>query len=217
VAQKKLVEYTQSNSSERKIVEIPLDSPDYPPLLRQIKNPPKTIYAFGNIKLLQKPAIAIVGTRQPSEKGEYFAKRVTEFYAKQGFVIVTGLALGVDTIATKTALDLGAPVIGVLPSPVNDIVPKSNTELAEEIVKNGGLLISELPEGTKPKKYHFVQRNRIISGISFAVAVIESGLEGGTMHTVKFARQQRRIILVANLPASGNLKLRDEGFPVLDF
>ncbi|AAL81437.1 DNA-protecting protein DprA [Pyrococcus furiosus DSM 3638] len=217
MTQKKLIEYTNPSTSRRKITRIPIDSPDYPPLLKQIKDPPKIIYAIGNVRLLNKPAVAIVGTRQPSERGEYYAEKVAEFYAKQGFVIVSGLALGIDSIVIKTALKTGAHVIGVLPSPVNDIVPKSNEKLAEKIIRSGGLLISELPEGTKPKKYHFVRRNRIISGISFAVVVIESELKDGTMHTVKFAKQQRRIILVTNLPASGNAKLKNEGFPILDF
>ncbi|WP_050002246.1 DNA-processing protein DprA [Thermococcus eurythermalis] len=214
MVQKRLVDYS-SNLEPLDIAEIPIDSPKYPIMLRQIKDPPKTLYALGNIELLNLPAIAIVGTRKPSNLGKKYAEWATKFYAQQGFVIVSGLALGIDSIVTRTALDVGANLISVLPSPVDSIVPKKNEELAKEVVKKGGLLISELPLGTKVRKHHFIRRNRIISGISLGVVIVEADLTSGTMHTVKFAQQQRRILLVADVPASGNEKLKNDGFPII--
>lgn len=215
MVQRRLTDY--SDKIDYDIVEIPITSQDYPFMLRQIKDPPKTLYALGNTKLLNLPAIAVVGTRKPSDLGKKYAEWITKFYAQQGFVIVSGLALGIDSIVTKTALDMGANVISVLPSPVDHIVPRNNAKLAEEVIRKGGLLISELPSDTKVMKHHFVRRNRIISGISIGVVIVEAELKSGTMHTAKFAQQQRRVLLVADVPASGNQKLKNQGFPVIHF
>jgi DNA processing protein len=218
MTQKKMTDYTNSENIEDinnlETLEIGINSNDYPLLLKNIEKAPKVLYALGNIKLLNKPAAAIVGTRKPSSKGKLATKKIAEQYGENGFVIVSGLALGVDAIAMESALSVGAPVIGVLPSPLDNIIPKRNRDLAERILKNNGVLISELSEGTKVQKYHYINRNRIISGISMITIIAETLEKGGTMHTVKFAKEQVRPIVVADIPTSGNKKLKDEGLPI---
>lgn len=176
------------------IVEIPYNSMDYPQKLRQIKNYPRTLYAKGNTKLLKSERlVAIVGTRNVSDLGVVKTKEVTEHFTSEGYGVVSGLALGVDTIAIRTALIKGAKVVAVLPC-IDIIVPKSNYKLAGEIVDKEGLLLSE--HRGKVKKYYFVQRNRIISGLADFVVVVESGASGGTVHTVKFALEQNKDVYV---------------------
>jgi len=197
---------------EEEICEIRLDSPEYPYLLSKIEKPPEVLYAKGNTDLLHKPAVAIVGARELSEAGAKYAREIAKFYARKGFVIVSGLALGADTIAMKSALESGGRVIAVLPT-LGKIIPKSNEELANEILDNEGLLISEWI-ARSVRKYMYIKRNRIISGISLGIVVVETGIEGGTMHTVDYAKKQKRLIIVADTPADGNRKLIEEGYPV---
>lgn len=194
------------------ILEIKKDDEDYPYLLKQITKSPKILYAIGNTDILNKPAIGIVGTRNPSEMGKFYARKVAEFFSEKGFVIVSGLAKGVDAIATETALNCSANVIAVLPS-IENITPKENKDLAERILKKDGLIISEF-RNQRIKKYQFVERNRVISGISLGIVVVESDIKGGTMHTVRFAKEQKRLIIVADVDAEGNKRLIGEGFPV---
>ncbi|AIG97406.1 putative Rossmann fold protein nucleotide-binding protein involved in DNA uptake [Archaeoglobus fulgidus DSM 8774] len=215
---KKLTDYFESNAVETNnvddtvILEIKKDDESYPYLLKQITRPPKVLYAIGNTDILNKPAIGIAGTRNPSEIGKFYARKVAEFFSEKGFVIVSGLAKGVDAIAIETALNCGANVIAVLPS-IENITPKENKDLAKRILKQDGLIISEF-KNRRIKKYQFIERNRIISGISLGIVVVESDIVGGTMHTVRFAKEQRRPIIVADVDAEGNKRLIEEGFPV---
>ncbi|RLI86766.1 MAG: DNA processing protein DprA [Archaeoglobales archaeon] len=202
----------QKTINDYMILEIPYNSKEYPQKLKQIKNPPKVLYALGNITLLSKPIVAIVGTRKVSDLGAIKTKKIVEHFIKKGYVIASGLALGVDEIAMRTALNYNAKVIAVLPS-IDNIVPKSNKPLADEIVERDGLLISEYKDAIR--KYMFIQRNRIVSAISDIVVVVETDIKGGTMHTVRFAKEQGKKILVANIPAPGNIKLMEEGYEVL--
>ncbi len=214
MVQKKLInDYNPTTSP--KLIEITKESLYYPCLLKCIKKSPDTLYAKGNINILNKPSVAIVGTRKPSKEGKNAAKEIASDYGRKGFVIVSGLAKGVDSIAMKSALDVDAPVIGVLPSTLDNIVPKKNATLAKEIIEYGGLLITERNEGSSVRNYHYINRNRIISGISTATIVIETDSEGGTMRTVEFAEKQVRTIIVADLPAEGNKKLKKKKYPVI--
>lgn len=219
-----LDKYLGDNDSKNNLEELDINfkpeiisfqSVNYPPLLKTIKKPPEKLYALGNINLLDKPSVAIVGTRKPSRDGISAASEVAKIYGKQGLSIVSGLASGVDSIAMESALDANTLVIGVLPSSLDNIVPKRNQPLAEKILKNNGLLITEYPEATKVQKYHFINRNRIICGISMLTVVVETAVKGGTMHTVNFAKEQRRPILVVDLPNEGNQKLINENSPVM--
>ncbi|RLI74095.1 DNA processing protein DprA [Archaeoglobales archaeon] len=202
----------EERSEVKEIRRVTLGSPEYPYLLSKIDERPEVLYAKGNVNLLQEPAVAIVGTRELSEEGETYARKIAEFYARQGFVIVSGLAIGVDTVAMKSALKSGGRVIAVLPT-LGKIVPESNEELACKILDREGLLISESISRSL-KKYMFVYRNRIISGISLGVIVVETDIRGGTMHTVDYAKKQKKLIIVADIPAEGNKKLIEEGYPV---
>lgn len=220
MTQKKMTDYpsnmNESNTSED-IVEIFQDSNNYPFILKSIKKPPNPLYAIGNIELLNKQAVAIVGTRDPSKIGRLVTSQITKYYANNDFVIVSGLALGIDAIAMEVALSRGGPIIGVLPSSLDNIVPKKNKKLAKLIIKNGGLLISERPKGSRVYKSSYVERNRIISGISTAIIIVESSINGGTMHTYKFAKEQIRPVIVADLEAEGNQMLIKEGTPSFQY
>ncbi|GAB6054692.1 hypothetical protein JCM15415_21970 [Methanobacterium movens] len=209
--QKKLIQDTPKNT----IVEISRNSPNFPYLLNNIKDSPDQLYAIGNTQLLNMPSVAIVGTRKPTKDAAKAAENIARLYGKNGFIIVSGLALGVDSIAMKSALKVEAPVIGVLPSSVDNIVPKKNIYIANKILEKNGLLISERNNGSNVQNYHYIKRNRIISGISMAVIVVETATKGGTMHTVNFAKEQIRPILVVDLPAEGNQKLKKESYPII--
>ena len=195
--------------------KIDIDSPDYPYLLKEIKKPPNPLYALGNLKIINKPAVAIVGSRKTTKDGRNAAEKITKYYGKNGFVIVSGLAQGVDSLAMKAALKINAPVIGVLPSSLDNVVPKKNERLADAILDKNGLLLSEYYENKSVRKFQYINRNRIISGLSFLVAVVETSIEGGTMHTVNFAKEQKRPIIVADIPTEGNQKLKEEGIPTI--
>lgn len=213
MTQKKLI--NDVISEDLKINEITIKSHNYPFLLKSTKKPPDYIYTKGCVELLNTPSAAIVGTRRPSKEGIKAAKKIAKFYGANGFTIVSGLAQGVDSIAMEAAVEIGAPVIGVLPSSLDNIVPKKSVPLAKKILDKNGLLISERMEGSSVRKYHYINRNRIISGISMVVIVVETAAEGGTMHTVNFAKEQVRPILVADLPAEGNIKLKEETYPLI--
>lgn len=215
MVQKKMTDYPNKSSPEKPEI-LKLNSKDYPSLLKRIEDAPEILYAKGDTSLLNKSSVAIVGTRKPTKEGRLAANKIAKFYGKKGYVIVSGLAQGVDSLSMKAALKIGAPVIGVLPSPLNNIVPKKNEKLAMEILEKGGLLISEYPEGNSVQKYHFIQRNRIISGISLSTVVVETSIKGGTMHTVNFAKKQKRIIVVADIPTEGNQKLKEESIPTFN-
>lgn len=209
------IDIDEKEYKQNRIYKIRFGSSDYPYLLSKIEKPPRVLYAVGNIDLLHEPAIAIVGTRKPSNDGVKYAKEVAKIFVKRGFVIVSGLALGVDTFAIKSALENNGKVIAVLPT-LGKITPKSNKKLAEEILNNKGLLISEW--NTKSvQRYMFIERNRIISGISLGIIVIETGIKGGTMWTINYAKKQKRLIIVADIQAEGNRRLISEGYPMLKF
>lgn len=202
------------DNAENAKVEINRNSQNYPCLLNNIKNSPENLFVKGNIEILNMPSVAIVGTRRPTNEGRIAAKKIAKYYGENGFVIVSGLAMGIDSLAMETALAVEAPVIGVLPSSLDNIVPKKNVPLAKQVLKQNGLLISENKEDNV-QKYHYINRNRIISGISMMVIVVETAAKGGTMHTVEFAKDQKRPILVADLPAEGNVKLKEESYPLI--
>lgn len=176
------------------INKLKLESPDYPERLRHIPSPPKALYCLGVslIDLLKRPAVAIVGSRQISPYGEIVTADLARGLAEQGFVIVSGLALGTDAVAHRTALRAGAACIAVLPSPVDNVVPMSHRSLAQQILNQGGAIISEYVSGIPPQKQNFIARNRIMSGLADAVIITEAGLGSGALHTASFADQQNR-------------------------
>lgn len=179
-----------------KVVKIDLDSKWYPEKLKNISSPPKQLFCLGNLELLSKKSIAIIGSRNYSDYG----KRVTFDFsfglAKNDVCIVSGLARGIDSFAHKAALEMKGKTIAVLGSGLDVIYPKENTQLYHDIIANDGLIISEYPLGTKPEKQHFPARNRIISGLSDGVLVIEARKNSGTNITVDFALEQGKDVFV---------------------
>ena len=172
-------------NNEKGINCITLLDADFPKKLYNAKD--KCLYLFyvGNIELLNKPSITIIGTRTPDDN--YIDKGiiVSKYFARKGYVIVSGLALGCDRIAHRACIDVNGDTIAVLPSSCDNPQPISNKKLAQEIVANGGLLISEYASGEKIGKYNFPRRDRIQSLLSNVVLVIEASDNSGTMNAVK--------------------------------
>jgi len=164
---------------------------EFPEKLKSISYPPLFLYIKGNLKQ-DKNLIAIIGSRKPTSYGKEVAYQFSKKLAEYGVGIVSGLARGIDSISHKGALDGNGYTIGILGSGIDVIYPAENRELFERIVNNGGAIISEFPLGTKPRKENFPMRNRIISGISEGVVVIEAGKRSGTLITAKWALEQGR-------------------------
>ncbi len=170
-------------------------SKDYPEKLKVIDDPPLVLYAKGDVSLLSKKSISIVGTRSPSEYGKLVCERFTKELSQAGLVTISGLAYGIDTIVAESTLDVGGKTIAVLAGGLDSIYPASNTNLANQIIKNG-LLLSELRPGMKPANYTFIQRNRIVSALSLGTLIVEAGKRSGTMATARFAIEQSRELFV---------------------
>ncbi|MEX0609115.1 MAG: DNA-processing protein DprA [Balneolaceae bacterium] len=179
---------------------ITISDPEYPPLLKQIYDPPLLFWLKGNSEALSKPGVAVVGTRNPSAYGKNMTMKLTTELAEQGLCIFSGLAYGVDAIAHKSALSAKAPTVAVLGSGIDNLYPAKNTGLANEIVKSGGAVISEFPLGAKPDAGNFPVRNRIVSGMSLGVLVVESGIKGGSMITADLALDQNREVFAVPHP-----------------
>jgi DNA processing protein len=185
----------------------------YPPLLRQIPDPPPVLFVRGDLgPVSDARAVAVVGTREPSQFGVTAAQQITTALARDGWVIVSGLAKGIDTVAHQTALAAGGRTVAILGNGLDRIYPRENTKLANEIVANGGALLSELPFGAPPIARNLIQRDRLQSGMSGAVVIAQTGIKGGTLHTARFATEQRRRIFCPE-PHSENGK--SEGLRVL--
>lgn len=164
---------------------------EYPGLLKAISDPPKVLYCIGDVKLLSGRALGVVGSRKCSEYGRTTAMRIGETAARNDVTVVSGMAKGIDRFAHLGALGAGGKTIAVLGCGVNICYPKENRTLYEQIASEG-LLISELPPDTEPMPYAFPRRNRIISGISEAVAVVEAGTGSGALITAETAASQGR-------------------------
>ena len=178
-------------------------SSEYPIQLKSLGDPPALLFCKGNLNLLSNPkSIAVVGTRENTKLGEKIACKTVEHYSNLGFCIVSGLAHGIDSIAHRAALENNAKTIAVLVDIVN-VSPPGNRELAEQILKQNGLLISENPPGTKGVPGLFVKRDRIQAGLSMAVFAIETSINGGTMHAVKTALSIKRDVYVPDAVAAG--------------
>lgn len=166
-----------------------LNEESYPEILRQISDPPPIITVKGNIKLMHKNILSIVGPRHASFNGCNFAKKMAYDLGQHKMVIASGMARGIDSNAHKASLETGT--IAVIGGGIDNIYPRENTDLYHEIADKG-LLISEQAFGNPPKGGNFVQRNRIISGLSLGVLVIEATLRSGTLTTSRFALEQNR-------------------------
>lgn len=166
------------------------DDPNYPPLLKEIYNPPAVLCVRGNLQITENEyAIAIVGTRKISPYGKQITPLLVRELAQSGIVIVSGLALGVDEYAHRATVDAGGKTIAVLGSGIDDrsIYPSANRVLARKIIESGGAIISELPLYSLPLKMHFPYRNRIIAGLSLGTVVVEADVQSGALITAKSA------------------------------
>ena len=171
---------------------IQLTKKEFPQKLKVINNPPEILYAIGNINLLKEKSFGIIGTRKISEYGEKNCKFFTKELTLRDIPIVSGMALGTDTIAHKTALENNGKTIAVLGSGFDNIFPKENLSLFEDIIKNDGLVITEYENSVKPIKTNFPERNRIITAISEGILVIEAAYRSGTSITVRNAKNQKK-------------------------
>jgi len=169
----------------------------FPESLSQIACPPQQLYHRGAplAELLTRPRLAIVGSRSVSTYGRQVTAQLARELAEQGIVIISGLALGVDAIAHRAALDAGGLTIAVLPSPVNYPYPSSNASLAERIVTQGGALVSEYSDVNFAFNTNFVARNRLVAGLAQAVLITEAAQKSGSLHTARFALEQGKDVL----------------------
>lgn len=168
--------------------------------LRTIQDTPVLLYAAGVPSKLYDYSIAIVGTRTPSDYSKLISNKIAHSLAKQGITVVSGMAMGIDSQAHEGALSAGGRTIGVLGTGIDITYPSSNKRIFE-LVKKQGLLLSEYPPKTTPETYHFPQRNRIISGISIAVIIVEAGSKSGALITARHAiSQDRKLFAVPGLP-----------------
>jgi len=172
---------------------------DYPELLGQISRPPSELFVRGEPGLLQMPALAIVGSRNPTQAGARHAFEFARQLGGMGFCIVSGLAEGIDTAAHRGALDAGAATVAFLGHGIDRVYPASNRDLAHEIAAHGAL-VSEFPLGTHPGRENFPQRNRLISGMSLGTLVVEAARRSGSLITARFAGEQGREVFA--LPGS---------------
>lgn len=170
-----------------------LDDPDYPERLRAIDLPPPALLLAGDVAALSAPrAVAIVGTRRPTERGRLIAARIGAAVAKGGAVVVSGLAVGIDGAAHAAVVAEGRPTVAVLGSGHDRLYPAAHRRLAADIVATGGAVISELWPDREPSKNTFPQRNRVISGLADATIVVEAGLRSGALITADWALRQGR-------------------------
>lgn len=173
---------------------IEFNSEKYPTFLKNIKDPPQQLYAEGNLELLNTTSISIIGSRACSVSGINAAKQFAKDLASNEITIVSGMAVGIDTAAHTGCLEVGGNTIAVLGSGLNRIFPKENVKLYHEIIENNGLVISEYPPETPKNSKQFLERNRIVSGLSVGVLVIEAAHRSGTSVTAALAKKQGKEI-----------------------
>ena len=171
-------------------------SKKFPAKLKNIDEPPLVLYCKGDVSLLGKKSISIVGTRKSTTYGKLVCERFTKELSKAGLVTVSGLAYGIDTCVATATLDSGGKTIAVLAGGLDSIYPSSNKGLADKIIQTGGLLISEYRPTIKPAQYSFINRNRIVSALGLGTLIIEAGKFSGTMATARHALEQGRELFV---------------------
>ena len=193
----------------------------YPAILKEIKNYPAELFYKGNIDILKRRCVSIVGSRGTTSYGRNTAVKIAGNAAEAGLAVVSGMARGIDTCAHRGALDAGGDTVAVLGCGVDICYPAENKKL-KECIERDGLVISEYPPGTGPQKYHFPQRNRIISGLSELTVVVQAGNSSGALITAELAAEQGRDVCAVpgNIDSQynmGNNKLiKDGALPVIN-
>lgn len=188
------IEKTASELAKYDIKVISCFDNEYPRSLKEIDNFPICLYYKGDISLVNQKCVAIIGTRKPTFYGRDVTKLFSKVLCQSGIVTVSGLAYGLDSEVALASLEAKGKTIAVLGGGLDSIYPSQNQNLADKIVKEGGLLISEYPPFHKPAKYSFIERNRIISGLSLGVVIVEAGKKSGTLNTVNHAISQGKEI-----------------------
>ncbi|MBR4261382.1 MAG: DNA-processing protein DprA [Clostridia bacterium] len=196
---------------------------EYPEKLKSIYDKPLVLYAEGNIELLKEKSIAIVGSRECSKYGMNVSEKLSYNLAKENICIISGLAKGIDRYAHIGALRAGGKTIAVLGNGLDTIYPYENKDLYELILKNNGLIITEYILGTKPNRLNFPARNRIISGLSDGIVVVEAGEKSGALITAEFGMEQGKEVFavpgnIDSLKSVGtNQLIKDGASIVLDY
>lgn len=208
------------NSLKQSINIVTYLDEEYPKRLKNISDSPTILYYKGNINCLnEKNVVAIIGTREPTEYGIKIARNLGSSFGRKNYVVVSGLALGCDMYGHIGCLDENGKTVAVMPCGLDMVYPAKNKQLAKEILEKDGCLISEYPVNTRVFKNYFIERDRLQSGLSDGVFVVETGEKGGTLHTIGFALEYKRILACFNHPAKyltnpktfGNQKLIREG------
>ncbi len=202
--------------SHRGISMVTYNDERYPPLLREIPDSPVVLFTIGDSNLNGAPAIAIVGARKGTHLGFDIALDFAKKLANAGFVIVSGLALGVDTYAHRGAVEAGGRTMAILANGPDVIYPKANQKIRKSILDNHGALLSEYPPGTIARPWHFPVRNRLISGMCVGTLVIEASARSGSLYTARFAGEQNREVFavpgsIRSKVSEGTLALIQDG------
>ena len=218
-------EHILASARRHQVAVVPVSAPGYPLALKTIYDPPPVLFVRGTMPpplfaaWEELRVVAVVGTRDPTARARRWAEEVGRDLAAAGVVVVSGLAHGIDGAAHEGAVEAaGAPAVAVLAGGLDVVRPAIHQRLAERILAGGGALVSEDPPGTSPHPHDFVARNRIVSGLSLGVVVVEAGARSGALHTADFAEQQgREVMVVPDHPlatrARGNLRLLGAGCP----
>ena len=184
---------------------IDTENENYPELLMEIQSPPSPLYLMGSLPDQTLPTVAIVGTRKASRDGRELARKTAKELSEAGVVIVSGLAMGIDTEAHKGTLEAGGVTIAVLGNGIDSVYPAQNEKLAKKILEKGGAIVSEYGPGEPSYRNRFIERNRIISGLSLGVVVIEAPERSGALSTARFAGEEGRSVFVfPNSPRNKN-------------
>ena len=200
------------------------DEHNFTQRLASIANPPKSLCFMGKLPTSGAPVVAIVGSRKPSAYGREVTEQLAGDLATAGCIIVSGLALGIDGIAQKAALEAGGTVIGVIPNELPDISPQTNYKLAMNIIKNGGAILSEWKKGDGKvvNRWSFLERNRLVSGLADAVIITEAAERSGTLNTAAHALSQGRDVfavpgnITSPLSAGCNALLKQGAYPATE-
>ncbi|MBK6768174.1 MAG: DNA-protecting protein DprA [Ardenticatenales bacterium] len=183
---------------------LPLVDPRYPPLLAQTATPPFVLFVRGDIAPLAGPAVAVVGTRAATAYGRDATWRIVAPLARQGIVIVSGLALGIDAAAHDAALEAGGSTVAVVAGGIDGVYPPQHVELHARIIAGGGCVVSECAPGVEPVAGRFPARNRIIAGLSLACVVVEAGMRSGALITASCALEEGRDVLAVPGPITSD-------------
>lgn len=184
------------------IILVLFEDENYPPLLKEIPYPPHGLYVRGNLPSHKETILAIVGTRKATADGKELARKFGKELASGGVVISSGLALGIDAMAHQGAIEAGGKTVAVLANGVDSPYPRLHDKLAKRIIDCGGAIISEYPPGSPPYPSRFLERNRIVSGISNGILIVEAPEASGALATARFATDQNRELMVVPGPAT---------------